>query len=59
VARRYAGIIDGFVIDPADPVPQPLPEVRFFSAATLMNTPDDRLRLAHTVLQAADGLGSM
>jgi LPPG:FO 2-phospho-L-lactate transferase len=56
VARRYAGIIDGFVIDHADPAPEPLQEVRFFGAATLMNSPDDRLRLAHTVLQAADRL---
>jgi len=58
VARRYAGIIDGFVIDDADPVPESLQDVRFFSAATLMNTTDDRLRLAHAVLQAADRLGA-
>jgi LPPG:FO 2-phospho-L-lactate transferase len=58
VARRYAGIIDGFVIDHADPVPEPLQEVRYFGAATLMNTAEDRLRLAHTVLQAADRLGA-
>jgi LPPG:FO 2-phospho-L-lactate transferase len=57
VARRYAGIIDGFVIDHADPRPEPR-DVRFFSAATLMNTTDDRLRLAHAVLQAADTLGA-
>jgi LPPG:FO 2-phospho-L-lactate transferase len=56
VARRYAGIIDGFVIDQADPMPQPLSDITFFGAATLMNTADDRLRLAHAVLQAADTL---
>ena len=56
VARRYAGIIDGFVIDQADPIPQPLSDITFFGAATLMNTTDDRLRLAHAVLQAADTL---
>lgn len=56
VARRYAGIIDGFVIDQADPAPQPLPGVRFFRAATLMVSTDDRLRLAQTALQAADAL---
>jgi LPPG:FO 2-phospho-L-lactate transferase len=58
VARRYAGIIDGFVIDHADPLPEPRRDVTFFSAATLMNTTDDRLRLAHAVLQAADTLGA-
>ncbi len=56
VARRYAGIIDGFVIDQADPAPQPLPGVTFFRAATLMVSTDDRLRLAQTALQAADAL---
>lgn len=56
VARRYAGLIDGFVIDQSDVFPEPLPGVTFFSAATLMNSTDDRLRLAHAVLQAADTL---
>jgi LPPG:FO 2-phospho-L-lactate transferase len=58
VARRYAGIIDGFVIDETDPIPVPLPGVTFFSAATLMNSADDRLRLAQAVLQAADALSA-
>jgi len=57
VARRYARIIDGFVIDHADPLPESWQDIRFFSAATLMNTADDRLRLAHAVLQTADRLG--
>lgn len=56
VARRYAGLIDGFVIDQADVFPEPLQGVTFFSAATLMNSTDDRLRLAHAVLRAADTL---
>jgi LPPG:FO 2-phospho-L-lactate transferase len=56
VARRYADLIDGFVIDQADVFPDPLPGVTFFSAATLMNSTDDRVRLAHAVLQAADTL---
>ena len=56
VARRYAGLIDGFVIDQADAFPEPLPGVTFFSAATLMNSTADRLRLARAVLQAADTL---
>ncbi|MEA3108922.1 MAG: 2-phospho-L-lactate transferase [Gammaproteobacteria bacterium] len=58
VARRYADIIDGFVVDHADPVPEPLQDVRFFGAATLMTTTDDRLRLAHAVLQSADMLAA-
>ncbi len=56
VARRYAGIIDGFVIDQEDPPPEPLPGVTFFRAATLMSSTGDRLRLARTTLQAADAL---
>jgi LPPG:FO 2-phospho-L-lactate transferase len=56
VARRYAGLIDGFVVDQADLFPGPLPGVTFFRAATLMNSTDDRLRLAHAMLQAADTL---
>jgi LPPG:FO 2-phospho-L-lactate transferase len=58
VARRYAGLIDGFVIDQADPLPDPLQDVTFFRAATLMTTADDRVRLADAVLQAADTLGA-
>jgi LPPG:FO 2-phospho-L-lactate transferase len=56
VARRYAGLIDGFVIDRSDEFPDPLPGVTFFSAATVMNSTADRLRLARAVLQAADTL---
>jgi LPPG:FO 2-phospho-L-lactate transferase len=58
VARRYAGVIDGFVVDQADPMPEPLQGVTFFSAATLMNTANDRLRLAHAALHAADMLSA-
>lgn len=58
VARRYAELIDGFVIDEADPLPQSLQGVAFFRAATLMNTVDDRLRLARAALQAADALSA-
>ena len=58
VARRYAGIIDGFVVDHTDPLPESWADIKFFSAATLMNTTDDRLRLAHAVLQTADRLGA-
>jgi LPPG:FO 2-phospho-L-lactate transferase len=56
VARHYADLIDGFVIDQVDAMPEPLPTVTFFRAPTLMNSSDDRLRLAHAVLQVADTL---
>jgi LPPG:FO 2-phospho-L-lactate transferase len=56
VARRYLGLIDGFVVDQGDPVPEPIPGVTFVSAATLMSSLDDRLELARAVLRAADAL---
>jgi LPPG:FO 2-phospho-L-lactate transferase len=56
VAERYAHLIDGFVIDQADAISPPPPGVRFFRAATLMSSTDDRLRLAQAVLQAAEVL---
>jgi LPPG:FO 2-phospho-L-lactate transferase len=56
VARRYVGLIDGFVVDQSDPAPEPLPGVTFVSAATLMSSVDDRLWLARAVLRAADTL---
>jgi LPPG:FO 2-phospho-L-lactate transferase len=58
VARRYAGLIDGFLIDATDPLPDPLPGVRFFSAATLMHSTEDRVRLAQAALRAAEVLGA-
>jgi LPPG:FO 2-phospho-L-lactate transferase len=58
VARRYAGLIDGFVADQADPLPESQPGVRYFRAATLMSSADDRLQLARAVLQAAETLGA-
>jgi LPPG:FO 2-phospho-L-lactate transferase len=58
VARRYAGIIDGFVVDQADSLPESWQDIQFFSAATLMNTSEDRLQLAHAVLRTADRLGA-
>ena len=58
VARRYAGLIDGFVVDQADPVPEAMPGVTFVQAATLMSSVEDRLGLARAVLRAADALFS-
>jgi len=56
VARRYAGLIDGFVVDRSDEPPPTQPGVTFFSAATLMTNTHDRLQLANAVLRAADSL---
>ena len=56
VARRYADLVDGFVIDHADPTPEPIEGITFLNAATLMSTVDDRARLAGAVLAAADSL---
>jgi len=56
VAERYAGIIDGFVVDQIDPIPPPFGGVTFFRAATLMDSVDSRLRLAQSVLQTAETL---
>lgn len=59
VARRYAEIIDGFVVDETDPPPEHLQGVRFFAAPTLMGSNDDRLRLAQAVLQAAQTIATV
>jgi LPPG:FO 2-phospho-L-lactate transferase len=56
VARRYAGIIDAFVVDQTDPLPESVPGIKFFRAATLMSTTDDRRQLAISTLRTADGL---
>jgi LPPG:FO 2-phospho-L-lactate transferase len=58
IARRYADIIHGFVIDAADAPPPTSGAVTFFRAATLMAGIEDRLLLARAVLQAADALAA-
>lgn len=54
VARRYAGLIDLFVSDAADPAPEPVPAMRFACVPTLMSREEDRERLARRVLDLAD-----
>jgi len=54
VARRYAGLVDVFVSDAADPPPEPLPGMQFAQAPTLMSGVEDREQLARTVLELAD-----
>jgi LPPG:FO 2-phospho-L-lactate transferase len=54
VARRYIGIIDGFVLDTVDGQGEPVPGVELFSAPTLMNSVEDRLKLAREALQIVD-----
>ncbi len=58
VARRYAGLIDAFVVDSTEVVADAVPGVRFFAAPTLMNGIEDRLQLAREVLRIADTLMS-
>lgn len=59
IARRYADFIDAFMIDVSDPMPEPVPDVKIVSAATLMTRIEDRLWLARAVLHAADALASV
>ena len=58
IARRYADFIDAFMVDGSDPMPEPVPDVKFLSAATLMTRVEDRLWLARAVLHAADALAA-
>lgn len=55
VARGYAGLIDAFVVDPADAEAAFPPAVRVLAAPALMRTIEDRERLARAALAAADG----
>jgi len=53
VARRYADLIDAFVVDQSDPAPVALDGVRFFKAQTRMDRTQDREELARAVLAIA------
>jgi LPPG:FO 2-phospho-L-lactate transferase len=56
VARYYRDIVDGFILDERDPIPEPVEGINFFRTATLMINDGDRLKLANVALQAADTL---
>jgi hypothetical protein len=59
VDRYYANIIDGFIIDESDPIPEPVLGIEFFRAATLVMHDDDRARLANSTLRVADALAGI
>ena len=50
---RYAALIDIFIADLSDPLPQGLAGITVLQAQTLMSTPADRVALARAVLAAA------
>ena len=56
VARRYQGLLDGFIADASDPAPEPIDGLTVVQTATLMRTPEDRASLARSVLELADRL---
>lgn len=56
VARRYSGLIDAFVLDHTDPPAIPIQGMTVSHAPTLMQSAEDRKRLAHSVLELADAL---
>jgi LPPG:FO 2-phospho-L-lactate transferase len=54
VARRYADLIDVFVVDTIDAGVTEVPELTLVSAPTLMTTLEDREQLARVALAATD-----
>jgi LPPG:FO 2-phospho-L-lactate transferase len=56
VARRYLGLIDGFVLDTLDAHAEPVPGIELFTAPTLMSSVEDRIALAREVLRITDAL---
>ncbi len=57
VAQHYAGLIDGFVLDVRDKAVEPQLGLPTLVTDTLMQTLDDRLRLARATLDFAATLG--
>lgn len=53
VARHYAGLVDGFIVDTSDADVAVPAGMRVFTARTLMRSLDDRTNLGRTVLAAA------
>jgi LPPG:FO 2-phospho-L-lactate transferase len=58
IARRYAGLIDAFVVDEADAAAVMPEGIERVIERTLMTSLEDRERLARTVVRAADRLAS-
>lgn len=56
IAAHYRGLIDGLVVDAADAAAAAGLEVPIYTTRTLMQTLDDRIRLARFVLACAAGL---
>lgn len=54
VAGRYAELIDVFIGDASDALPEAIAGVQMLRAQTLMSTTEDRLGLARAVLAAAE-----
>ncbi|MFO1310657.1 MAG: 2-phospho-L-lactate transferase [Burkholderiales bacterium] len=55
-ARRYAGLLDGYVIDAADAGDAPDPTLRVIRAPTLMQSRNSKVRLARVCLDLADAI---
>lgn len=54
IARRYADLLDAWVVDEADATAELPQGVERVVAQTLMTSLEDRMRVAHAVLAAAD-----
>jgi LPPG:FO 2-phospho-L-lactate transferase len=58
IARHYAGLIDGLVVDGSDAAEAHALGLPFAVTGTLMRDDDDRERVAHIALQLADRLAA-
>jgi LPPG:FO 2-phospho-L-lactate transferase len=54
VARHYGDVINGFVLDQVD-AGEPAPQAHVFTCETVMNSDQDKVRLAETVLRWIQG----